>query len=126
MELKAIRLISEFMGWTTNTRINHWMDKDVEEYDINKLPERLSYINDGYINIKSAEFDKSWDWLMPVAYKIITQFPQYDDSEEIEKVLEAGMTYDIEEVYESVVIFIEWYNDNNLNENQVLGQSTII
>lgn len=57
-----------------------------------------------------SKYDFNWGWLIPVAHKIITEFPQYDDSEEMQKVLEVGMTYNIEEVYGAVINFIKWYN----------------
>lgn len=150
MNIREIRLISKFMGWTTHIRTNHWISTDVEEYDNIKLPERLSWINDGYINIKSAEFDKSWDWLMPVVEKIqsIYETDEYfgvliDICTTHVKIsiVEEGFTTTIdlkfldgqepitktEAVCQAVVEFIEWYNDTKpLNENQILGQSTII
>lgn len=151
MNIREIRLISKFMGWTTHIRTNHWISTDVEEYDNIKLPERLSWINDGYINIKSAEFDKSWDWLMPVVEKIEKMFetesslPRFEinshcatfslgfqDSPCFMAGCYKGSPEDIgfetkkEAVYYVAVEFIKWYNNSNLNENQKIGQSTII
>lgn len=69
-----------------------------------------------------AEYHESWDWIMPVVDKIMqldyafeisqhgTYFKEINESEIISEV--SGMPI-IENTYEAVVEFIEWYNNNN-------------
>ena len=57
--------------------------------------------------IELLHFDTSWDWLMPVVEKIESVnegVPQ--------QLLNVSLFSYIEDVYNAVVEFIEWYNEN--------------
>jgi hypothetical protein len=59
---------------------------------------------------KSFKYHKSWDWLMPVVYKIHTleMTPGY-----ILKLADVSLSLskiDIDDLYLTVVKFIKWYN----------------
>lgn len=93
-------------------------------------------------------FDTSWSWIMPVVEKIEGLkhgIYQVDIVQEGCRVMESckhfknpidktiskvpNGTTKLQSVYMAVVEFIKWYNEqqqNDLNQNQVLGQSTII
>lgn len=70
------------------------------------------------------DYDKSWDWLMPVVERIDSRTP-YDPCVTIEynwcsiKMLNGGFNIEvvgnsrIEATYKAVVDFIKWYNENN-------------
>jgi len=63
--------------------------------------------NDG--TIAPMQFDRSWDWLMPVVQKCFdTQQPSEGQHYFINESL---LTMDIEVVYDRVVEFIKEYND---------------
>tara|TARA_B110000967_G_scaffold128632_1_gene131383 strand:+ start:4958 stop:5221 length:264 start_codon:yes stop_codon:yes gene_type:complete len=79
------KLIAEFMGWKPNE--HHWClngDKDLQ-------------------------YDTSWDWLMPVAKKIVREVGldiEYED-EYREHLMDVIPFVKIEDVYEAVVEFIK-------------------
>ena len=62
--------------------------------------------NDG--TIAPMQFDKSWDWLMPVVQKVSSLC---DEPCELDNMKHALLTGDIESVYDDVVEFIKQYND---------------
>ena len=77
-----------------------------------------------HINTSSPyDYDKSWDWLMPVVERIDSRTP-YDPCVTIEynwcsiKMLNGGFNIEvvgnsrIEATYKAVVEFIKWYNKN--------------
>ena len=96
---KNNRLIAEFMGYSqaypNYSNATYWYKKNNPPLTI------LLY------NI-------SWDWLIPCCKKIITEFPGYNNDIYIENIIKAGMSYDINEVYQTVVEFIKWHNKQNL------------
>jgi len=102
------KLIAEFMG------------KNQEPYD---FPEH------GYITFGGAvktdffkeqlKFHKSWDWLMPVLKKV-REIINACLSEEYVNLKLSPYDYTIEQVYESVVKFIQWYNGITSNYGPIL------
>lgn len=59
------------------------------------------------------EYEKSWDWLMPVVEKIHNLPFTGMNSDTWADVITLPIYSTIEEVYESVIVFIKWYNENN-------------
>ena len=119
------KLIAEFMGYFAQDRVNDdgwkgWWSSS------NQFPNHPSE----QIMFGGMKFDTSWDWLMPVV-KQIQELPNSVDSIErdtwFDYMQECLPFADIENVYMETVIFIKWYNENKPpNNNQILGQSTII
>ena len=58
----------------------------------------------------NGKYDKSWDWLMPVAKKCIN--PE-DNTEGWDNLAVALTTCNLDEVYQAVVEFIKIYNDGS-------------
>jgi hypothetical protein len=85
------RMIAEFMG--------------------NKFMEVLDY--DGYLfKHNSLIFNLSWDWLMPVGEKCVEVSLSYRNHPFIaEDVKTAAGSFDLDKLYQAVVQFIEWYNE---------------
>ena len=98
------KLIAEFMPnmmfpaeSMMDMGIKQYLDDDGEYY----LPEELQY-------------DKSWDWLMPVVEEI--DHLEYE-SERLDKIEIAIKTRQINAVHNAVVEFIKWYNYEKLTKN---------
>jgi len=64
--------------------------------------------NDG--TIAPMQFDRSWDWLIPVVSKI-TRDEQYIDNDYREHLLDIVPYGHIEDTYNAVVEFIKEHND---------------
>jgi len=64
--------------------------------------------NGCHYELDKLEFHKSWDWLMPVVQKI-KDTPTYGSTDGIDFVLTCDLTK--ENLYESVVEFIKYYNE---------------
>ena len=84
------KLIAEFMGYRV-------FNKDTKCYS--------PKYDDG--TIAPMQFDKSWDWLMPVVNKC---YKTGDDTHQWDDLMDAMFTCDISIVYEQVVEFIKEYN----------------
>jgi len=88
------RMIAEFMGIVESSIDGQfWTEKSHEGFGIGKL-----------VGLK---YHSSWDWLMPVVEKIESVnegVPQ--------QLLNVSLFSYIEDVYNAVVEFIEWYNEN--------------
>lgn len=97
-------LIAEFMGIKVFEGINsnnqtYFYYNNIELKDFEALP----------------NYDSDWNWLMPVVDKIysMNEYYQYK-ADTISMFFDGGieLTTDIESVYDSVVEFIEWFNNN--------------
>ena len=55
------------------------------------------------------QYDKSWDWLMPVIQKCVIIAAELDEWERYWKITD--MIPRIDTTYEAVVEFIKWYNE---------------
>ena len=100
------KLIAEFMG-VTGCSFN-----PVDGYDFGTWYKPDSEADDSYIP-SPILYQSSWGWLMPVVAKIVNELPQFDNETKTEKVLQALLSANIYEVYNSVVEFITWYNEQN-------------
>lgn len=109
------KLIAEFMGYALYEGYSYI----VPHYD--------SYVGvDGNMHetpihhIHSLKFHTSWDWLMPVVHKIVADY-EFNEQEELsdneyrESLMDIVPFGIISDVYESVVEFIKWYNENKKN-----------
>lgn len=103
-------LIAEFMEFQKTTY--GWFDS--ESYL--KLPYTIDNTFDELL------FNSSYDWLIPVIYKIDTTINDGEmDGNDIFKdwfgcVNDAMCSRDIEDMYIFVIDFIEWYNLNNIKK----------
>ena len=104
------RLIAEFMGYEpikkmlpTPDKYGNLFTKEFTVFQIEPIRD------DGIINFHidfELKFHTSWDWLMPVVDKIeqtIGGVPQ--------ELLHLSLFSEHIEVYNAVVQFIEWYNE---------------
>lgn len=143
--LESNKLLAEFMGLKHHHGYDTWnipLDMNCDSARIWRLE-----IQGGYqFKSKLLKFDKSWDWLMPVIDKIGDElgfnvtisrsFATITVTADSKGFFETTCSHSgrlrpltkIEATYKVVIAFIKWYNDDNkgLNENQILGQSTII
>lgn len=88
-------LIAEFMGYSF-CKTEH--DTFWNTEDRNASPEDWQFHSD------HLRYNDSWDWLMPVVEKIVRLDEHHMD------VGSLPIGTPINEVYESVVKFIKWYN----------------
>ena len=69
--------------------------------------------NDG--TIAPMQFDRSWDWLMPVVVKCFDVFDENDLNDDLNfKLNDALLETNIDSLYEAVVEFIKEYNNERL------------
>ncbi len=105
--LQNNKLIAEFMGFQY-TSIG-WYDAD----------ESLNLVGDNTFDV--LRFDSDWNWLMPVIRKIeelgndvliTTNYIQiaFDKGEQF--IVIDDLNIKIDSVYDAVVEFIKWYNEN--------------
>jgi len=95
------KLIAEFMGATLEGG-----------NDIYKIP----YPDKGMAPFRclslNLEYDKSWDWLMPVIQKI---YEVSDDDNELPLIVRDGLAdANFDHTYQAVTEFIEWFNTKAL------------
>lgn len=124
--LEGNKLIASFMGYEKSSE-----DKDFVFYKhpdgkgivIQSQHDYKVFHTHELMEIKRFIFHRSWDWLMPVVKKCSESFEhhQYDSekyyhiTEEIfhpDYSLSEFMDADIEAVFERVVKYIKWYNQN--------------
>ena len=129
--LNGNKLIAKFMGFTSRATqttagstagsiegylLTNDFSKKAFDYDIPSV----TYDDDGHRFIPELRFHKSWDWLIPVIYKIQLIQPyklEIPVSEHYIKVIHIENTFqclmDIKRTYKKVIEFIEWYNKNS-------------
>lgn len=91
------KLIAEFMGMELGDDKTMYYD-DVENLHPPTAVDKLKY-------------HSSWDWLMPVVEKCYQC--DYEEGGDMHmRMNDAIMTINIEEVYQAVIEFIKWYNEN--------------
>jgi hypothetical protein len=92
--LETNKLIAEFMGQLTKENNVDFGDIPFHGYCLHRI--ELSY------------YHTSWDWLIPVVHKCL----RYDNDWE-EDFSDAFLSMNIDKMYDRVVNFIGWYNENN-------------
>ena len=90
--MKENKLIAEFMG-----------------YEVKHGKCYSPKYNDG--TIAPMQFDRSWDWLMPVAEKIYKE--RGLDDEIVLMIRDSVAELNIESMYKTIVEFIKQYNNDN-------------
>jgi len=112
--LEGNKLIAKFMGAEVSQAYSKTKEQDgvMFYYPKDSSP-------DMFRNLSSAsiKYHSSWDWLMPVYIKIAKEEKLWGDYEK--SIIIFNIMYDrlgdaegIDKVYESVVEFIKWYNQN--------------
>lgn len=128
------RMIAEFMGYEFDIENKCEIIEDfdiVENIQTYEVEGGIRIVEGGYVITRflpeQMRYHTSWDWLMPVVDKIeVLSF--YVDIYSInaataskcqiskhseDKVISSAVSYNKKEaVYESVIQFIEWYNEN--------------
>lgn len=109
-------LIAEFMGGVSREKIFP------EDRQIIKTSEH------GNCYTENLKYDTSWDWLMPVVFKIDKLYNENFPPDFIQRVISkeseiidshymnviaVPMATPIEEIYKEVVEFVKWHNSNN-------------
>ena len=92
------KLIADFTG-------NKSFFTDEETFAIGKEREQHPF---RYDDISETKFHSSWDWLMPAVKKI--QQLKIAEFTNKKPVMAAIMDVEIESLWNSVVVFIKWYN----------------
>ena len=90
------KLIAEFMGLHTIVETNGVTFKDN---------------NTGEIHL--INYNTEWNWLIPVIQKITATEEFQDKYVYNDPFWEAFNQLNIDEIYTQVILFIEWYNENN-------------
>jgi PKD repeat protein len=93
-------LIAEFMGM---------QDTDLGWYDSEEaMSEYACQIVGGSNTFEVLQYDRSWDWLMPVVQKCY----KIEDEEGFDNLVDAVATLDMYSTYNAVVEFIKQQNKN--------------
>ena len=107
------KLIAEFMGYALK-RCNNG-----KAWDIGKsIPssEHLFPIQGVLHTGRELKFNTSWDWLMPVV-QIVKERQMFGSQHLIDKIDNVmAVDLEIDSLYDAVVQFIQWYNQNQKSE----------
>ncbi len=109
------KLIAEFMGYKIGI-LSGWLSGTSKEESAYKKDENDS-INDVLGKVSNLKYHSSWDWLMPVvhkAYEITTEDEQQFAGLTL---FEIGLPTPINEIWQYVTEFIQWYNTHNKQLN---------
>jgi hypothetical protein len=113
------KLIAEFMGgkleMVDHTEGNEkWLrEQGKSEWFIETwttMPSDISKPTEPY-RLGAFKYHSSWDWLMPVVNKASYESERIRGNFEIE--MWAILTNSIHTVYQNVIQFIQWYNEQN-------------
>tara|TARA_R110002020_G_scaffold70385_7_gene182657 strand:+ start:3045 stop:3365 length:321 start_codon:yes stop_codon:yes gene_type:complete len=100
------KLIAEFMGY----KFYNNLPQQRNGYQLPKDKGTAIYLA---YSTSELQYHTSWDWLMPVVEKIDDMFGEDDSVDNgINRVHNAVLTFDINQVYGHVVDFINEYNKN--------------
>ena len=119
------RLIAEFMGYEFKLVKNPTIDRD----GVSHIKDEATVIDGKLYFDNNLRYHSSWDWLMPVVDKIEsiddgafdinilkngTQIFEYqaDGKVIVDNVGMISFEDKIEHVFEAVIEFIKWYNEN--------------
>ena len=106
--MKENKLIAEFMGYEEQDmsfRIPKHILKIEQENDCPNSQD----LDCWDVPLKSLQFHKSWDWLMPVVIECFERFGNTDNIDYM-RLNDALLTCNIDELYNEVVEFINQYN----------------
>ena len=92
------RLIAEFMGMNLGV------------LNDNSVMIQMTTQGNEVVPIESMEYHTSWNWLMPVVRKILTN-ENYIDLTQRENIMDSVPYGMVEDTYDAVVEFIKWYNE---------------
>ncbi len=108
------KLIAEFL--TKNT--DYWQVEDSQQPEEEQLYFQPHDAEFQLMHPSEMLFSTSWNWLMPVIQKCLEgeaeQSPEISNTV-IKSIYNALCNTEITEVYQSVVAFIKWYNEQNPN-----------
>ncbi len=99
------KIIAEFMGAIKQRDNIYW-------FSITPTPDSSYGWNDF-----AMQYHSSWDWLMPVVQKIgeiDSEWLADNRNEFIEPLMCASIFTSIKSVWDYVVLFIQWYNENKI------------
>lgn len=131
--LETNKLIAEFLGnlkvysvlLDSKATFKTWWYENGKPVSKTKAVELLKKAKEqGYLNSEIViqdhvlKFHYSWDWLMPVVRKIVTDYEfnnknELQDNEYRENIMDIVPFANIEDTYDAVILFIKWYNENN-------------
>jgi len=101
------KLIAEFMGM---------QDTDLGWYDSENVMSEYACQIVGGNTFEVLQYDRSWDWLMPVVKKIRKVFNDYNNVQHRDcgskNICDGLLTVDMHSTYDAVEEFINWYNKN--------------
>ena len=107
--IEGNKLIAEFMGSSFKTYKKGHIRKDTVT---------VCYFDDGMspfsggVSIENLKYHSSWDWLMPVVEKCLTISVESEEYEiHYAFIHNALWSINIKSVFDEVVEFIKWYND---------------
>jgi len=105
------KLIAEFMKLEPTFILGRWQWSDMPYFS-------CSYTDKEKAVEAIAEYVKyysSWDWLIPVIYKITRLGIDWDDNGNklFDQMKDSLLTLQIDTTYQSVVNVIQWYNQQN-------------
>lgn len=100
--LENNKLIAKFMGSIRFCNI-HGMEELITPNSITIIP----------FHDDEIRYDESYDWLMPVVEKISSLTTEDNYNFNFYKVLSLNIDASLNHIYEAVVEFIKWYNENN-------------
>lgn len=93
----------------------------IKDMDYDKTQGKDFHLNEE-ATLRQFKYHTSWDWLMPVVEKIDKLFDEESDNwmnkildEDFPRITDLKITTPREYVWDAVIQFIKWYNQNNKN-----------
>lgn len=102
------KLIAEFMEFPINT-IETLGKREIYGYYTINVPTKYTMYGKEYAHIDKLRFHESWDWLMPVVEKCFS----FKDNDKMSELTNKFDFYNINEMYNAVITYIKWYNEEN-------------
>lgn len=111
--IEGNKLIAVFDGMLIG-KLNGWMSGDIGERAYRKADGEITEV----YSFEKLKYHSSWDWLMPVVEKIYAMHMKLDFKKDMDEfcepmyrhVINTSITTPIEGLYEDIVDFIQWYN----------------
>lgn len=102
------RLIAEFMGIKPKFMFGKWSWSDSPFFFTNQDTEEKAM--DSIVNY--VKYSTSWDWLMPVVHKCLGMCHELELNEWEISFSDKFFSCDIRVMFDEVVEFIRWHNEN--------------